>query len=188
MTVPGAGPRTVRDECDIVMKGGLASGLVYSSAVPVLAGRYRLRSIGGTSAGAVAAVLATAAELRRARSAGGQDQTGFDQLSDEGARLAGRPKDFARLFQPDAFVPRVLFRWALKPRRRTIALLSAVLLVAGMIVVPGVAVVTGSAGAALAVSIAAFVLAAGVAVAAGYALGCTAGCRGWDTGSVGARR
>lgn len=43
------------DECDIVMKGGVTSGIVYPSAILELARRYRFRSIGGTSAGAIAA-------------------------------------------------------------------------------------------------------------------------------------
>ncbi|EMS98269.1 patatin, partial [Agrobacterium tumefaciens str. Cherry 2E-2-2] len=38
-------------ECDVVMKGGITSGVVYPYAVLELARRYRFRSIGGTSAG-----------------------------------------------------------------------------------------------------------------------------------------
>ena len=36
--------------CDIVMKGGITSGVVYPGAVVKLARRYRFRSIGGASA------------------------------------------------------------------------------------------------------------------------------------------
>jgi predicted acylesterase/phospholipase RssA len=50
-------------ECDIVMKGGITSGVVYPLAVVELAAKYRFRNIGGTSAGAIAA--AAAAELGR---------------------------------------------------------------------------------------------------------------------------
>ena len=53
-------------ECDIVMKGGLSSGVVYPEAVVRLAERYRFRGIGGTSAGAIAAVGLAAAEHGRA--------------------------------------------------------------------------------------------------------------------------
>jgi predicted acylesterase/phospholipase RssA len=53
------------DECDLVMKGGIASGVVYPLTLCKLATRYRFRNIGGTSAGAIAAVLAGAAEYRR---------------------------------------------------------------------------------------------------------------------------
>lgn len=52
-------------ECDLVMKGGITSGVVYPRAVVALAGRYRLRRIGGSSAGAIAAALTVAAEYRR---------------------------------------------------------------------------------------------------------------------------
>lgn len=53
------------DECDVIMKGGITSGVVYPLTICKLATRYRLRSIGGTSAGAIAAVVAAAAEYRR---------------------------------------------------------------------------------------------------------------------------
>ncbi|HYL04487.1 MAG TPA: hypothetical protein VE075_00500, partial [Thermoanaerobaculia bacterium] len=53
------------DECDVIMKGGITSGVVYPLAVCELAQKYRLRNIGGTSAGAIAAVMAAAAEAGR---------------------------------------------------------------------------------------------------------------------------
>jgi predicted acylesterase/phospholipase RssA len=49
-------------DCDLIMKGGVTSGLVYPGAITSLAWQYRLRSIGGTSAGAIAAVAAAAME------------------------------------------------------------------------------------------------------------------------------
>ncbi len=52
-------------ECDVIMKGGITSGVVYPLTICKLATRYRLRNIGGTSAGAIAAVVAAAAEYRR---------------------------------------------------------------------------------------------------------------------------
>jgi predicted acylesterase/phospholipase RssA len=55
-----------QQECDIVMKGGVTSGVVYPLTVVELAKRYRLRSIGGTSAGALAAAITAAAEFNRA--------------------------------------------------------------------------------------------------------------------------
>jgi predicted acylesterase/phospholipase RssA len=48
--------------CDLVMKGGITSGVVYPLAVAELATRYRFRNIGGTSAGAIAAAAAAAAQ------------------------------------------------------------------------------------------------------------------------------
>ncbi len=52
-------------QCDIVMKGGITSGVVYPLAVCELATTFRLRSVGGASAGAIAAAAAVAAELGR---------------------------------------------------------------------------------------------------------------------------
>ncbi|AKU91176.1 patatin-like phospholipase family protein [Vulgatibacter incomptus] len=54
-------------ECDLVMKGGITSGVIYPLAICRLAERYRLRSIGGASAGAIAAAAAAAAECGRQR-------------------------------------------------------------------------------------------------------------------------
>jgi hypothetical protein len=58
-------------ECDIVMKGGITSGVIYPLAVCELAHTYRLRSVGGASAGAIAAAAAAAAEVGRASLATG---------------------------------------------------------------------------------------------------------------------
>ena len=52
-------------ECDLIMRGGVTSGVVYPFAITEIAKSYRLRDIGGTSAGAIAAVFAAAAEYRR---------------------------------------------------------------------------------------------------------------------------
>lgn len=52
-------------ECDVVMKGGITSGVIYPKALFTLATKYRFRAIGGTSAGAIAAAIAAAAEHHR---------------------------------------------------------------------------------------------------------------------------
>ena len=57
--------------CDIVMKGGITSGIVYPGAIVELARRYTFRSIGGASAGAIAAAATAAAEYGRAAAGGG---------------------------------------------------------------------------------------------------------------------
>jgi predicted acylesterase/phospholipase RssA len=62
-----------RRECDIVMKGGVTSGIVYPPALLELQETYRFNSIGGTSAGAVAAAAAAAAEY-------GRQSGGFDRM------------------------------------------------------------------------------------------------------------
>ena len=98
-------------ECDLIMKGGITSGVAYPGAIVKLAERYRLRDIGGTSAGAIAAVLAAAAEYRRQHAierGDGDAYAGFVSLERTGPMLA---KDLASLFQP---VP------ALRPLYRTL--------------------------------------------------------------------
>jgi predicted acylesterase/phospholipase RssA len=52
-------------DCDLVMKGGITSGVVYPNAIKRIAEEYRLHNIGGASAGAIAAVVAAACEYAR---------------------------------------------------------------------------------------------------------------------------
>ncbi len=60
--------------CDIVLKGGITSGVVYPLALVALAEKYRFSNIGGTSAGAIAAAAAAAAEYGRYSESGGFDR------------------------------------------------------------------------------------------------------------------
>jgi predicted acylesterase/phospholipase RssA len=62
--------------CDIVLKGGITSGVVYPLALVSLAEKYRFSNIGGTSAGAIAAAAAAAAEYGRHT-----ENAGFDRLA-----------------------------------------------------------------------------------------------------------
>jgi len=78
-------------ECDIIMKGGITSGLVYPKAIINLSNSYRFRCIGGTSAGAVVAVVTAAAEYAR-------ESGGFERLERVTAELRTHLID---LFQPD---------------------------------------------------------------------------------------
>jgi predicted acylesterase/phospholipase RssA len=83
--------------CDIVMKGGITSGVVYPRAITELAKRYRFRSIGGTSAGAIAAAVTAAAEHNR--EGGGFERVA--QLPEQlGRRVDNRPFTL-QLFTPD---------------------------------------------------------------------------------------
>jgi predicted acylesterase/phospholipase RssA len=95
-------------KCDIVMKGGITSGVVYPNTVTRLAETYRFVNIGGTSAGAIAAAATAAAEYRRANGSG----EGFVQLSQLPSFLAAKSADghanLFHLFQPDASA-RMLF-------------------------------------------------------------------------------
>jgi Patatin-like phospholipase len=50
---------------DVTMRGGTTSGVVYPLAICEIARAFRLRNIGGASAGALAAAAAAAAELGR---------------------------------------------------------------------------------------------------------------------------
>lgn len=81
-----------QEECDLVMKGGVTSGIVYPAIVLKLAKKYRFRSIGGTSAGAIAAAVTAAAEY-------GRDTGGFTKLKEISDQLS--QENFLRnLFQP----------------------------------------------------------------------------------------
>jgi len=91
--------------CDIVMKGGITSGVTYPWAVCELAQRYRLRNVGGTSAGAIAAATAAAAEVGRAN-APGSAKAGFPRLAGLPTRLSATTSGdknsvLFNLFQPN---------------------------------------------------------------------------------------
>lgn len=82
--------------CDIVMKGGITSGVVYPLAAVELAEKhgYSFRNVGGTSAGAIAAAAVAAAEFGR-RSGSNRDAY---------KRIEALPKELGTtltsLFQP----------------------------------------------------------------------------------------
>ena len=57
--------------CDVIMKGGITSGVVYPLALTELAKQFRFSQVGGTSAGAIAASAAAAAEYGRHVPGGG---------------------------------------------------------------------------------------------------------------------
>jgi hypothetical protein len=79
--------------CDVVLKGGITSGVVYPHALCELARVYRFANIGGTSAGAIAAAGAAAAEH-------GREHGGFERLAGLPAWIGGGDNLF-RLFQPE---------------------------------------------------------------------------------------
>jgi hypothetical protein len=83
-----------QDGCDLVMKGGITSGVVYPYAILELAKVYRFRSIGGASAGGIAAAFAGAAEYSRTVRG---DPDGFLRLQAHCEKL---PSILASLFQP----------------------------------------------------------------------------------------
>ncbi len=90
------------------MKGGIASGVVYPLAVYELSKAFRFKNIGGTSAGAIAAAAAAAAELGRYRNVPG----GFERLAQLPQFLSARPTGHSRthlfaFFQPQRETMRV---------------------------------------------------------------------------------
>ena len=92
-------------ECDIVMEGGVTSGVVYPAFVARLAERFTLRSIGGTSVGAVAAIAAAAAQFKRnrVRQTGQGEDDGFHMLARLPRQLqeiTGKRTQLFSLFQP----------------------------------------------------------------------------------------
>jgi predicted acylesterase/phospholipase RssA len=89
--------RTAEKPCDLIMKGGVTSGIVYPKAICKLARRFYFRNIGGTSAGAIAAALAAAAEVSRRRNAEGDN--GFNLLAQLPDWL-GSGTNLLDLFQP----------------------------------------------------------------------------------------
>lgn len=137
-------------ECDVIMKGGISAGIVYPRAVYHLSGRYKFRRIGGTSAGAIAAVAAAAAEY-------GRDVDGFAKLEDLPTKLG---MDMAALFQPSAptrAVFHLLLDW-LRPKwgpgkklassvRRVVAAAPATFIIALLLALfPGVVAAVPAAG------------------------------------------
>jgi predicted acylesterase/phospholipase RssA len=104
-------PNPALKKCDIVMKGGVTSGIIYPGLICRLADRYEFQSIGGTSAGAIAAALTAAAEYARKK--------GRDTFSEVG-KVSGwlgekckcsRGSNLLNLFQPQREM-KVLFRVA----------------------------------------------------------------------------
>jgi len=96
--MPGTRPEK---KCDVVMKGGVTSGVVYPKALSELSKFYQFVNIGGTSAGAIAAGVAAAAEYARA----GGNAGAFEEVAGLPAWLgntspAGGHSNLFRLFQP----------------------------------------------------------------------------------------
>jgi hypothetical protein len=81
---------------DLIMKGGITSGVVYPPAIDEIQQRFYLSGIGGASAGAIAAALAAAAE--RSRRMG--SPVGYDLLRALPDEIAA-PGNLRSLFEPD---------------------------------------------------------------------------------------
>jgi hypothetical protein len=79
------------------MKGGVTSGVVYPQAIATISEHYRFRKIGGTSAGAIGAVFAAAAEYRRQTDPQRTSRAGFADVAKVSAFLGD---NMLKLFQP----------------------------------------------------------------------------------------
>ncbi|WP_262268839.1 patatin-like phospholipase family protein [Microvirga yunnanensis] len=90
-------------EADVVMRGGITSGIIYPGAISAIAKRYRLRSLGGTSAGAIAATVSAAAEFGRWS---GRNATAFPDIVSPipawlGTKTSSGRSALFHLFTPD---------------------------------------------------------------------------------------
>jgi predicted acylesterase/phospholipase RssA len=83
--------------CDLIMKGGITSGILYPPAICRIAEEFHLVGIGGTSAGAIGACAAAAAEYRRRQF---DDGAGFELVERLPEMLAGEGR-LTGLFRPD---------------------------------------------------------------------------------------
>lgn len=96
--------------CDLVMKGGVASGVAYPTAIAELSCHYRFQSIGGTSVGAIAAAITAAAEYQR-RQTKSQSQDGFALLKrlpiELGESVESGGSKLLSLFQPQPALRRL---------------------------------------------------------------------------------
>src|SRR4051794_32840671 len=105
MDAPVPAPNKLLD-CNLVMKGGVTSGVVYPAAVRILKDRFQFRSVGGASAGAIAAAATAAAELARQKktpasgSGSRKNRPGFEGLADVEQELS-RPDFFEKRFVPE---------------------------------------------------------------------------------------
>ena len=97
---PEAGDHDLPFSCDLIMKGGITSGVVYPAAIDELARDHRFHNIGGASAGAIAAVAAAAAEFGRQTGGGG----GFHELASIPTELADTDGESGSTFLQRLFV------------------------------------------------------------------------------------
>ena len=94
--------------CDLVLEGGVTSGLIYTGLIARLSQDYRFKSLGGTSIGAVAAAAGAIAQRAKLNSPNRNAANGlhvaFDALRDFPYKLAvtdGKKRTVLfRLFQP----------------------------------------------------------------------------------------
>jgi hypothetical protein len=102
MHSPADSAHTRIEYCDLVMKGGITSGVVYPLAITELSRKYLFKNIGGTSASAVAAVITAAAEYARRRG----NPSAYNQLAALPGEL-GKNNLLLNLFEPTTAAVRI---------------------------------------------------------------------------------
>lgn len=122
------------EPCDLVLKGGITSGVIYPELIASLADKYDFKNIGGTSAGAIAAAACAAAQYSRVNGNNNSFKTleQLPKLLGDPVHPGGKSKLFS-LFQPTLAAQqhfRVLVK-ALNASPRT-ALLTVLTGMAGM--------------------------------------------------------
>jgi predicted acylesterase/phospholipase RssA len=168
---PEPGAATAGSDCDLVMKGGITSGVIYPRLVSALSKRYRFRNIGGTSAGAIAAGACAAAEYRRATQGSTQgfsDLEVLPALLNDKSNLTGRSKLFT-LFQPTPALRRhfAVLQSALNTRRTH----GAIVIALGMLKMHWPLVLLGLLAGGLLLAPMVFALVPGLQLGAGVAVG-----------------
>src|SRR5260370_3388462 len=92
--------------CDVVMKGGITSGVVYPKALSELAKEFRFKNLGGPCAGWIHAAAAGAAECGRRSGEGGFKA--LEELPEQlGERVTGTRTRLFEFFQPQRQTKRV---------------------------------------------------------------------------------
>jgi predicted acylesterase/phospholipase RssA len=89
--------------CDVVLDGGVINGVVYPGFLIEIARKFRFRSLGGTSVGAIAAALAAACEYNRRFGSDNGFNEGLAKMPGELADWIDESKQITRirsLFQP----------------------------------------------------------------------------------------
>ena len=102
-------------KCDLIMKGGITSGVVYPPAIAELAKDHRFYSIGGASAGALAAAATAAAEFGRQSGSHPAAFDVMDGINREISGTTGKTTVLQNLIQPQDSTRRYFdLLWALK--------------------------------------------------------------------------
>src|SRR5688572_14903269 len=126
--------------CDLVLEGGVTSGVIYLGAVAELSRRYQFKNLGGTSSGAISAAAAAIAQRSKLELLKQPEHERehppdkpFTELLKFPGELAEQSKSSERtalfeLFQPQQatrksfrIVAAVLDRWAIDKRGRALA-------------------------------------------------------------------